>query len=70
MSISYKNQKMIIKKDCKRWKESGNIIVFANLPELEEIYGKDVIFTRPYELFIESVTVDGVETPRFQFIKL
>ena len=30
MSISYKDQKMIIKKDCKRWKESGNIIVFAN----------------------------------------
>ena len=41
-----------------------------DLPELEEIYGDNVIFTRPYELFIESITVDGVETPRFQFIKL
>ena len=39
-----------------------------DVPELTEIYGEDVVFTRPYELFIESVTIDGIQVPRFHFI--
>ena len=38
-----------------------------DLPELKEIYGEHVIFTRPYELFIESVTVNGIKIPRFEW---
>ena len=38
-----------------------------DLPELEEIYEEPIIFTRPYELFIESVIVNGVKTPRFEW---
>ena len=39
-----------------------------DLPKLEEIYGKNVIFTRPYELFIELETVEEVGTRRFQLL--
>ena len=33
-------------------------------PEL----GKNPIFVRPFKMFLEQVTVDGEETPRFKYI--
>lgn len=37
-------------------------------PELEKIYGNPVIFSRPYELFIDHVILDKKKIPRFTFI--
>ena len=31
------------------------------------LYGKGGYWVRPLSMFIETVTVDGVEQPRFQF---
>tara|TARA_B100001989_G_C24086499_1_gene244969 strand:- start:94 stop:342 length:249 start_codon:yes stop_codon:yes gene_type:complete len=39
------------------------------LPELEQQYGNTVIFTRPYDLFIESVIIKNKKVPRFKLIK-
>ena len=32
-------------------------------------FGKNPIFVRPLEMFLEQVTVDGKEVPRFKYIK-
>ena len=40
-----------------------------DIPELTKIYGDPVIFTRPYEMFIETVMVANKEIPRFTFIE-
>lgn len=32
-------------------------------------YGDKALWVRPYDMFCESVTVDGVVTPRFAFIQ-
>ena len=39
-----------------------------DIPELTKIYGNPVIFTRPYEMFIETITINKKEIPRFKYI--
>ena len=39
------------------------------IPELTKIYGEPVIFTRPYNMFIENVIIDNIEVPRFKLIE-
>ena len=39
------------------------------IPELLAEYGDRPIFSRPYDMFVEIVTVDGKELPRFQLIE-
>ncbi len=34
-------------------------------PDLEEEYGSDPLFVRPYDMFMESVEIDGELKPRF-----
>lgn len=36
--------------------------------DLEGEYGPYPYFVRPYEMFFEKVIVDGVETPRFEYL--
>ena len=51
-----------------------SVVGFARHSETEEtmvlyvpLYGKGGYWVRPLSMFIETVTVDGVEQPRFQF---
>ncbi len=39
------------------------------IPELTKMYGEPVIFTRPYNMFIENVIIDNIEVPRFKLIE-
>lgn len=39
------------------------------VPELNDIYGKTVIFTRPYELFIETIELNNKRIPRFKYLE-
>jgi len=32
------------------------------------LYGDEGLWARPYTMFFETVTIDGVETPRFTYI--
>lgn len=38
-------------------------------PELEEEYGKDPLFVRPFTMFVEEVEWEGKKTPRFTFVR-
>lgn len=38
------------------------------VPDLEKIYGEEVTFTRPYEMFMESITINNESIPRFRYI--
>ena len=51
-----------------------SVVGFARHSETEEtmvlyvpLYGKGGYWVRPLSMFIETVTVDGVKQPRFQF---
>jgi hypothetical protein len=33
------------------------------------LYGDYSLWVRPYDMFIETVMVDGKETPRFEYLK-
>lgn len=35
----------------------------------QPIYGEQKLWVRPYEMFTESVDVNGIEKPRFQLIE-
>lgn len=37
-------------------------------PELKEEYGDEPLFVRPYSMFTEMVTVNGIIQPRFVFV--
>jgi hypothetical protein len=37
-------------------------------PDLKEEYGSDPWFVRPLKMFFETVDVDGVKTPRFEYV--
>jgi hypothetical protein len=37
-------------------------------PDLREEYGDNPLFVRPFDMFNESVEVDGKITPRFAYI--
>ncbi len=39
------------------------------VPDLEELYGETIIFTRPYDMFIEKIKIDNKEIPRFKYIE-
>ncbi len=39
------------------------------VPDLEKLYGETVIFTRPYDMFIENVVVNNKSIPRFKYIE-
>lgn len=43
------------------------LVVYKALYESED-FGKDAIWVRPYDMFIEKVDVDGKEVPRFEYI--
>ena len=54
--------------------QNYSVVGFARHSETEEtmvlyvpLYGKGGYWVRPLSMFIETVTVDGVEQPRFQF---
>jgi hypothetical protein len=38
-------------------------------PDLEDEYGARPYFVRPYNLFLETVKINGKEVPRFKYIK-
>tara|TARA_A100001015_G_C14949014_1_gene695923 strand:- start:625 stop:861 length:237 start_codon:yes stop_codon:yes gene_type:complete len=38
-----------------------------DIPELSEMYGDPVIFTRPLHMFNETVSVNDKEMPRFKY---
>jgi len=38
-------------------------------PELQEEYGNNPIFARPYSMFFEDVEYEGKTVPRFKLIK-
>ncbi|MCA9392906.1 MAG: DUF1653 domain-containing protein [Candidatus Omnitrophica bacterium] len=42
------------------------LVVYRALYESE--FGKDALWVRPLTMFAETVTVDGVEMPRFQYM--
>ncbi|ASG65495.1 hypothetical protein CEW91_04810 [Idiomarina piscisalsi] len=35
----------------------------------QPLYGEQKLWVRPYEMFTESVDVNGIEKPRFQLIE-
>ena len=37
-------------------------------PDLEEEYGANPYFVRPYKMFMETVNIDGKEVPRFAYV--
>ncbi len=37
-------------------------------PDLEEEYGVNPYFVRPYNMFLETIIIDGKEIPRFEYI--
>ncbi len=43
------------------------LVVYIALYESED-FGKDQIWVRPKDMFLENVEVDGEEVPRFEFI--
>jgi len=43
------------------------MVVYKALYESED-FGKDALWVRPKEMFLESVTIDGIEVKRFEKI--
>jgi len=43
------------------------LVVYKALYESEQ-FGKDALWVRPKEMFLEDVTIDGVKMPRFRFL--
>lgn len=43
------------------------LVVYMALYESE--YGKNALWVRPYEMFIEEIEYEGKKQPRFKFIK-
>ena len=41
-----------------------------DVPDLAEIYGEPIIFVRPYDMFIESITINNEKVPRFRYITI
>jgi hypothetical protein len=37
-------------------------------PDLEEEYGTDPWFARPYEMFVGDIEIDGKNRPRFEYV--
>ena len=46
----------------------GKMAVYKALYSTEE-FGENALWVRPYEMFFESVVIDGKEVPRFEFVK-
>lgn len=45
------------------------MVVYQALYNIPEFGGDGVIFVRPLKMFLENVTVDGKEIPRFSFVR-
>lgn len=43
------------------------LVVYRALYDSEE-FGKNTLWVRPRSMFLEKVTVDGIEVPRFTFV--
>lgn len=44
-----------------------DLVIYKALYHSEE-FGDDVIWARPLAMFIETVTIDGKEIPRFEYV--
>ena len=44
------------------------LVIYRALYDSEE-FGKNALWARPKKMFLESVTVDGKEVPRFRFVE-
>ena len=44
------------------------LVVYQGMYDSEE-FGKNPIWVRPKKMFLESVTIDGKEVPRFEFVE-
>lgn len=55
------NQYQVI--DTVKHSESEELLVLY-----KALYGEQGLWVRPYEMFFESVTVEGKELPRFKYI--
>ncbi len=44
------------------------LVIYRALYESEE-FGKNALWARPKKMFLETVTVDGKEVPRFRLIE-
>jgi hypothetical protein len=40
-----------------------------NVDDLDKEFGKEPLFVRPKTMFLENVTINGKEIPRFKFIE-
>ncbi|CAB0151355.1 DUF1653 domain-containing protein [Pseudidiomarina piscicola] len=50
--------------DTVRHSETEEVLVLYR-----PLYGERKLWVRPFSMFVESVTVDGEQVPRFQFLR-
>lgn len=48
-------------------REEERMVVYEGLYDSEE-FGNHPVWVRPYELFVDTVEVDGEVRPRFQYV--
>jgi len=44
------------------------LVIYQALYDTPE-FGKDALWARPKDMFLEAVTIDGIEQPRFALMK-
>ena len=52
---------------AKHSEDLSDLVIYRALYESEE-FGKNALWARPKEMFLDTVVIDGVEKPRFEFI--
>jgi hypothetical protein len=64
----YKGKYYAVLGECRHSETVEELVIYMALYESEK-FGHNSIWVRPKKMFLENVTVDGKEVPRFKFIK-
>ncbi|MDC0506201.1 DUF1653 domain-containing protein [Candidatus Gracilibacteria bacterium] len=68
---NYKNNIYEVIDICLHTEQREKLVLYRacyDCGDLKYEYGEDPLFVRPYNMFFETVIVDGVEKPRFEYI--
>jgi hypothetical protein len=64
----YKGKEYLILGVARHSETLEELVVYKALYESQD-FGKDALWARPKEMFVEKVMVDGKEVPRFEFLE-